>query len=161
MPRDTTKSLPSRPPSSPYPAPLLPSPVIRTPTKEKPTPTKAKSSAQARSKTNASPSRGAAAMFIPKSHGRSTAVEGVQGPPSRTRRTIQSMRLELANRPYPAPAPPVDGLRGKDYALSDITSPDGKNVLNKTLHPEPERKTGVKRFDSIMLIKAPRETGRT
>lgn len=152
MPRDATKSSSSRP---------SPSPEIRTPTKEKLTPTKRKASAQGRPKTIASPSRSAAAMFIPKSHGRTApAVEGVQGSPSRTRKTVQSIRHELANRPYPAPAPPVDGLRGKDYSLSDITSPDGKNVLQKTLRPEPERKTGVKRFDSIMIIEAPRETGR-
>ncbi|KAF7439722.1 hypothetical protein PC9H_000058 [Pleurotus ostreatus] len=159
MPRDTTKSLPSRPPPAPYPA-RRPLPETRTPTKEQATPTKPKSSAQARSKTNASPSRGAAALFIPKSHGRGAAVEGVQGSPSRTRRTIQSMRLELANRPFPAPAPPVEGLRGKDYTPSDITSPDGKKVLKKTLRPEPKCKTALKRFDSIMIMEAPREKGR-
>lgn len=70
------------------------------------------------------------------------------------------MRLELANRPFPAPAPPVEGLRGKDYTPSDITSPDGKTVLKKTLRPEPKCKTGLKRFDSIMIMEAPREHGR-
>ncbi|KAF4607715.1 hypothetical protein EYR40_000050 [Pleurotus pulmonarius] len=161
MPRDATKPSSSRPSSSPYPAPLLPSPEIRTPNEETSTPTKRKASARGRPKTDASPSRSAAAMFIPKGPGRSPdAGEGVQASPSRTRRTIQSMRLELANRPFPAPAPRVDGLRGKDYAPSDITSPDGKKVLKKTLRPEPERKIGVKRFDSIMIIEPPREKGK-
>ncbi|KAF9494229.1 hypothetical protein BDN71DRAFT_1449122 [Pleurotus eryngii] len=140
MPRDKTSPLSYVPSPSPYPQ-LLPAAEIHEPTK------RCAGSFRGHPTPGATPS-GGSPLSISKIHGRNSptivGTKNVEAPSDllplrpRTPGRVETLRYKLANRPaVPSrPASPLhQSLRG-DHHPADITTPDGKRILVRTLNPD-------------------------
>ncbi|KDQ32521.1 hypothetical protein PLEOSDRAFT_1098521 [Pleurotus ostreatus PC15] len=141
MPRDKTSSLPYVPFLSPYPQ-LLPAAEIHKPAKRS-------AGSFRRHPTPGAPPAGGSPLSVSKIHGRNSPTVGgtrgtqsVEAPsdslPFRPRTPVETLRYKLTNRsPIPSrPASPLhQNLRG-DHHPADITTPDGKRILVRTLNPD-------------------------
>ncbi|KAL4263497.1 hypothetical protein AB1N83_006174 [Pleurotus pulmonarius] len=142
MPRDKTSSLPYVPSPSPYPQ-LLPAAKIDEPTK--------RSTGSFRGRTTPRPPpSGGPPLSTPKTPSRNSPVGETRGIknvgtpsdhdslPFRPRTPVETLRYKLTSHsPIPSrPASPLhQNLRG-DHHLADITTPDGKRILVRTLNPD-------------------------